>query len=261
MQYQYFAITDIGIKRQKNQDSMVSMEAMTDKGPVYLAAVCDGMGGLDQGEVASSIMAEELEEWFQNSLPSVIYVESAKDSFSDRLVSSLLKTIKTADSKIYEFSQKGNLRCGTTMTALLLYNGNYYIMNVGDSRVYLYRKHLTQLTKDQTKAQQMVDRGEMTETDAENSSESSVLLQCVGMNREIVPECKSNLLLNGDLFILCSDGFRHKITKEEIEKAIREDKPKTRIQLRDFIGYLIDECKRRRETDNISAIAVRVSNE
>lgn len=261
MQYQYFAITDIGIKRQKNQDSMVSMEALTEKGPVYLAAVCDGMGGLDQGEVASSIMAEELEDWFQNRLAALIYPENDNVPFSDRLVDSLFKTVKSADKKIYEFSQKGNLRCGTTVTALLLYNGNYYIMNVGDSRVYIYRKHLTQLTKDQTKAQQMVDRGEMTEKEAENSSESSVLLQCVGMNREIVPEFKSNLLLNGDLFILCSDGFRHKITNKEIEKAIKEDKPKTKTQLRDFIGYLIDECKKRRETDNISAIAVRISNE
>lgn len=256
MQFKYTSHQDIG-RRQVNQDSVMTLEAETEKGPVLLMSVCDGMGGLSHGEIASSAMIDALNEWFEKELPDIIYINRDEDMKTE-IFSGFRTAAKRADRKIREFSGQEGIRCGTTAVALLLIHRRYYIMNIGDSRAYLYRKHMYQLTKDQTQAQMMIDNFELSEKDACTHKASSILLQCVGAGSTLEPEFQSGTVMDNDIFLLCSDGFRHKVTKDEMELAIKEEDPKTHIELLNLISYLTEVNKRRGEQDNISTTIVRV---
>ena len=258
MRYTFTSHQDIG-RRPINQDSVLTLEADTDKGPVLLMSVCDGMGGLSHGEIASSFMIDELKEWFEEELPDIIYLDEDEDIQKREIFSGLTIAARRADLRIRRFSEGEGIRCGTTAVVLLLINHRYFIMNVGDSRAYLYRRNLYQLTKDQTQAQQMIDNYELSEEDAREHKAGSVLLQCIGAGKTLNPEFQTGTVMDNDVFLLCSDGFRHKVTRDDIETAISEENPRKKTELHNVLAYLTEENKRRGESDNISSIIVRVS--
>ena len=122
MHFRYTTVSDIG-KRKINQDSVSVLEAETEKGPVLLAAVCDGMGGLKHGEYASSVMIDELCEWFGGEVPDIIYSEGAEDVLMDGIFSGMKIAALRADRTIHEFAKKEHILCGTTAVVLLLAKG------------------------------------------------------------------------------------------------------------------------------------------
>lgn len=257
MRYKYVCHQDIGM-RPVNQDSAIALEAETDDGPVMLLSVCDGMGGLSHGEVASSKMVGRLSEWFGEELPDIIQESRNERDLEKEIFAGMKTASRRADKEIRAFSNSNGIRCGTTSVALLLFKNKYYVMNIGDSRAYLYRKRLHQLTKDQTKAQRMIDNNELSEEEARTHKASSVLLQCVGTGSLPEPEFCSGTVLADDIFLLCSDGFRHKVTKEDMENAFSEENPKTTVELMNTVAYLTEENKKRGEHDNITACVARV---
>ena len=260
MQVVSCAMTDIGIRRPINQDSVLSLLGELGSDSVSLLAVCDGMGGLKYGEVASSILVSELEEWFMGELAAVLSDDDLPAPLVNMIYYSMKACCMRADEKIRSFSKENNIQCGTTAVILLLYMGEYYLLNIGDSRCYLLRNgSLFQMTKDQTVIQQLLDLGEIDEETAKYHKAKGVLLQCVGSGKAFVPEYKSGTVLDKDLFFLCSDGFTHKISAGEFETILTEENPKTKAELRDISSYLIEECKKRHENDNISVVMARCS--
>ena len=221
--------SDRGIKKNTNQDSVLIKEASTDYGDVMLAVVCDGMGGLAKGEVASAALIKAFSMWFD------------------------------VNQRIADHGKISHIAMGTTAAVLLMAEGKYYTMNVGDSRVYkIDGQGMTQLTKDQTFVQKEIAAGRMTPDEARVHPQRNVLLQCVGASEVIIPEFTQGEYKSGEVYMLCSDGFRHVITEEEFYKLIDPEKMETERALKDAAVYCTELNKSRQEKDNISVILLKV---
>ena len=246
--------SDVGIRKETNQDSALLTEARTDFGSVLLSVICDGMGGLEKGEVASATVLEAFGNWFQKDLPKLLHREDR-----ERMIfGEWEELIMDCNQKIAAYADGLHISMGTTLNALLFMRDRYYIVNVGDSRAYLLSEDLCQLTRDQSLVQREVDLGRMTALDAAVSPRRNILLQCVGASPIITPDYYSGDYAAGQVFMQCSDGFRHVITPEEIYRCLKSDVLTDEQMMRDKIVYLTELCKSRRETDNITAAAMKV---
>ena len=247
--------SDIGLKKEVNQDALMVKQATTGGKEIIFAAVCDGMGGLANGELASSHMIVMLSYWFDKILPRLL-----KEGLSNSLLrESLNKVILKANESIEKIREEDG-PCGTTVAALFLYAGHYASVNVGDSRIYSVTRNLglTQITRDHSLVQNLIDTGKISEESARTHPQRNVLLQCVGAGAEVVPEYDFDYYQQGDVFILCSDGFRHKVNEEEMETALHPAKIPDKAALDQILMDLVELNKQRNETDNISAIAIKI---
>lgn len=247
------AHTDVGIKKKINQDAICLEIAEADIGSIVLAAICDGMGGLLDGEKASATMTNALCDWFENSLAASICKEGSLIPF-DRFKDEFDFLIRNANDKIHE---DGEGNSGTTLCALLLACDKYYTANVGDSRAYhLTDGKLLQITKDQSVVQEELDKGHIKEEDVKTHPQRSVLLQCVGASEIVVPEYKEGTYKNNDTFIVCSDGFRHEISVNEFERVFGIN-TMTEEKYESILRELTELNKERGEKDNISSILIK----
>lgn len=251
--------TDKGIKKNTNQDSVLIKEAITDHGKVFFAAVCDGMGGLAKGEVASATLIRAFSDWFENRFPVFLYEKRTGDGI-DRMEmeNDLNRLILDVNTKIAEYGKQFHVALGTTAAMILFAEGKYYIMNIGDSRVYrLKGQMISQLTKDQTFVQKEIDKGRMTPEEAKIHPQRNVLLQCVGASEVIIPEFEHGTYETDEVYMICSDGFRHLITEEEFIKLMAPDKLNTENDLQNAAVYFTELNKSRQEKDNISVILLK----
>lgn len=256
------AKTDIGKYKKVNQDSLTVKVAKTSIGEVAFAVLCDGMGGLSNGEVASAHVVKAFQKWFDNEFR--IWINN-KDK--QTLVNAWGKIIEECNFQIKKYGEKVGEQLGTTVTVMLLLQDLYYIAHVGDCRIYELRNDIRQLTKDQTYVAREVELGHMTAKQAENDLRKNVLLQCIGVNETVKPNFMYGKIHVDTSYLICSDGFRHEITNEEIlqygnEKIKGYDLEKnTRDEINECmqkqIEYLIELNKNRGEKDNISAILIR----
>jgi serine/threonine protein phosphatase PrpC len=229
--------------------------ANTDYGEVCLAVVCDGMGGLAKGELASKTLILAFEKWFQDTFPGIIY----KGIAPEELKASWDNLIQDMNARITNYGMDNNVRLGTTIVALLIVGDTYYTLNVGDSRIYKLSETINRVTKDQTFIQREMDAGRMTFEEAMKSPQRNVLLQCVGASNVIEPAFKFGKVESGTSFILCSDGFRHVVSDEEIFNFLNPALATEEKTITEGMVYLTELNKYRREDDNISVVEVRVS--
>ena len=246
--------TDAGIGKENNQDSALQIEARTDFGDVMLSVVCDGMGGLDKGEVASATVIEAFGEWFEKELPKLTHLEDV-----ERMIfGEWEELILDCNQKISAYADELRIKMGTTLNAILFLRGRYYIANVGDSRAYLLSDGLYQLTKDQTLVQREVDMGRLTAEKAAVSPRRNILLQCVGASPIVTPDYYSGSFAAGQVFMQCSDGFRHVVTGEEIYRYLNTQELTDERKMADNAVYLTELNKNRQEKDNITVLLVKV---
>lgn len=246
--------TDAGIGKENNQDSALQIEARTDFGDVMLSVVCDGMGGLDKGEVASATVIEAFGEWFEKELPKLIHLEDV-----ERMIfGEWEELILDCNQKISAYADELRIKMGTTLNAILFLRGRYYIANVGDSRAYLLSDGLYQLTKDQTLVQREVDMGRLTAEKAAVSPRRNILLQCVGASPIVTPDYYSGRFAAGQVYMQCSDGFRHVVTGEEIYRYLNTQELTDERKMADNAVYLTELNKNRQEKDNITVLLVKV---
>ncbi len=259
MRFLSIAHSDVGIKKETNQDSVLVKEASTDCGKVMISAICDGMGGLAKGEVASAALVRTFSRWFEEEFPFLIYDQDGKMRELDynELQKSWNRLIDQVNLKIAGYGEGFHSPCGTTIAALLLMKNQYYIVNVGDSRVYRLNGEVKLLTKDQTFVQREMDEGRMTKEEAKTHPQRNVLLQCVGASSIVVPDFFQGEFQEGDLFMLCSDGFRHLITDEEFGKILDPSKLTTEKSMQDAAVYCTELNKQRKENDNISVVLIK----
>lgn len=228
--------------------------ARTDYGKVLMAAVCDGMGGLARGELASATLVRMLSEWFGEDFPPMLYQGLSMDRFHI----SIENLVYRANDRIGNYAHAMHSDMGTTMALLLIVGNVYYVANVGDSRVYLLGNGLQQLTQDQTFIQQELREGRMTPEEAKRDPRRNVLLQCVGASPVITPDYYTGEVPPGSVFLLCSDGFRHVITPEEIYEYCNPGRMQTEDAMKESLQYLTELDKYRQEVDNISSALIRV---
>lgn len=253
MNYIIAADTDIGIVKNTNQDSFYSAVFSTKQGKIAFAVLCDGMGGLAKGEVASSTVIAAFTNWAKTRLP-----ELSESEIADSVIRTEWCNIVTEyNDKIKVYGKKQGINLGTTITMLLLTDKRYYILNIGDTRCYEIASSVKVLTKDQTVVAREVELGILTEEQAKTDSRRSVLLQCIGASDAVYPEIIFGDTVQNAVYMLCSDGFRHEITEQEIYSYLNPDVMLSADGMKANIRALIETDKQRLERDNITAVTIR----
>lgn len=247
------ANTDVGLSKDTNQDSLSVKVINTSQGRMAFAILCDGMGGLSKGEVASASVIRAFDKWVQGELPKL-----CQAPIEDSIIKQQWeKTVLEQNEIIKAYGAKQGVKLGTTVVALLLTQNKYYVINVGDSRAYELTSEIKQITQDQTFVAREVSLGNMTEEEAMQDSRRSVLLQCVGASDAVYPDFLSGDIQENAVYMLCSDGFRHEIMPEEIYEKLQPDVLLDDYQMGQNSTYLIELNKQRKERDNISVALIR----
>ncbi len=246
------ADTDIGISKDTNQDSVLIKHAKADGKEVLLAVVCDGMGGLSKGELASATAIRAFAQWFDEELPYEL--ENVDLQVIGAKWSLLLKEL---NAQILEYSKENSIEgVGTTFSGILFIDDQYVIGHVGDTRIYHIGASLTQLTTDQTFVAREISRGTMTLEQAKTDKRRNLLLQCIGASKVVEPQIICGKTEKG-AYMLCSDGFRHEITEAEIYESLNPINLMNKDAMHNNAKYLIEQNKSREEKDNISVLLIK----
>lgn len=251
MRFTATADTDVGIVKATNQDSVLIKHAETPEGEILMAIMCDGMGGLSKGELASAHVIRAFDRWFENELPELAYTVPLQS-----IANNWTEFLHVLNREIMGYLTDPNESMGTTFTGMLFIGDEYLIMHVGDSRAYYIGSTLDILTKDQTFVAREVERGNMTPEQARIDRRRSILLQCVGASRNMMPDIIIGKTRRG-AYMLCSDGFRHEISPAEIYGSLNPINLLNKDAMHNNVRYLIDLNKKRRERDNISVILIK----
>lgn len=246
--------TDVGISKKTNQDSLAIKIVDTVDGAVAFGIVCDGMGGLAKGELASKEVILAFCDWFDNTLVDDIQAGNFDEG---NLVNQWNNIVQSMNKRLGTYGEENHLQLGTTVSAILMYKEEYFIVHVGDSRVYQLKDEVLQLTKDQTLIAREIAAGRLTEEQAKTDPRRSVLLQCVGASPVVEPEFTKGIIEKDAVYMLCSDGFRHQITPEEMMEKIGPRAVADAEQMEQGGRYLTETVKQRRENDNITVAMIK----
>lgn len=250
MRFTATADTDVG-RRKNNQDSALIKHARYSGGEVLLAVVCDGMGGLASGELASATVIRAFADWFDRELP-IELVEPDMEVIG-RKWELLLKTLNV---KIAEYTGGTNARMGTTFSGILFIDDKLLIGHVGDSRIYYVDRQLYQLTEDHTYVAYQIKRGVLTPEQAKTDPMRNYLLQCVGASPSVTPQIIVGKAKPGT-YLLCSDGFRHEVTEKEMFSALAPKQLPDKAAMHTTIRSLTQLVQQRGETDNVTAVLIK----
>lgn len=253
------AATTRGGVKKVNQDSYCVLEASTDFGPVALVVVCDGVGGLAAGELASTYVVNRFATWFETALPvylayntegGAVDLGKLEGVWADLLVAANKRIAAYARE---HFSHDRKVRMGTTFSGLLVCQGRCFVGQVGDSRVYRLRGGaLEALTKDQTWVQRELDTGTLTLEEAEHHPRRNVLLQAVGSQESLTPAFSQHELREGDAFAVCCDGFYRSSSEGEIRDLLAECRRAGTDELPALLQAALRKRIERGERDNIT---------
>ncbi len=246
--------TDLGTKKQINQDSMCVLHGIYKAKEYVFAAVCDGMGGLKKGEYASSLLVKRLDDYSRN-ITNVL--EKSTAVRQDLFYKDILSVLKNTDQEIKEYVGESTA-CGTTAAVVLIYEQEVYAINVGDSRIYLLTNQMEQVSKDHTYVQEQVEKGKITEEEAKKSKKRHLLIQSVGAGTKLDPYFTKQIYKEGNEILLCSDGFRQKLEEADLFERLNPEQMTAKERMEFSLKLTIEELKRKGEKDNISAILIKV---
>lgn len=245
--------TDKGLVKPTNQDSLCVKTASTPAGNVALGAVCDGMGGLSHGELASASVIIALSEWFDRKLPELL-----QDNFDQKkIIAHLEDVISNRHMGLNEYGKQRSIKIGTTLTLMLFIYDHYYLAQVGDSRAYSINSDLKRLTEDQTLVARELALGNITVEEARKYPRRNVLLQCLGASEKIDIAFSSGAIRENTVYMICSDGLTHEITEEELFDALHPKKISTSEQFKTVLSEMVELVKQRNEQDNISVVGIK----
>ncbi|MCI9146236.1 MAG: serine/threonine-protein phosphatase [Eubacterium sp.] len=253
MRFLSAAHTDIGIAKKINQDSFTLKIAKSSKHNIAFAVLCDGMGGLKNGELASAFVVNAFSNWFEQVFPSIVDskldFEAIKKQWNNIAISQC--------EKIMDYGNANGISLGTTLSAILCIDNQYIIIHIGDTRIYRLNDNIEQITTDHTFVANEVLHNRMTVDQAQTDSRKNVLLQCIGASKNIECEFKMGTIGENEEFLLCCDGFRHEISNEEIYGVLAPDFMSSEKVMRKSLVDLVNLNKQRNEKDNITAILIK----
>lgn len=227
MKCKHSSASQAGSSKATNQDAYL----VDDRLSIHL--VCDGMGGHRGGETAAQLACNTTLNYLRKHQEAILGFAAGTES-KETLVDLVTSAILTANSEIYRMAaaEPSLAGMGTTL-AMLLITGNLGIVaHVGSSRVYLYRNdQLTQLTKDHTLSQELIDRGLMTEAKAAKWAYGRVLSRALGPMEAVVVNTLQLDILPGDRFVLATDGVTTALTADEIKAVLANSSQDTVAQL------------------------------
>ncbi len=229
-----YAATHVGRVRPTNEDAYY----LPGDGEAF-AAVADGMGGHQAGEVASAIAIREFTGEIRGKTPSEDVLKEA---------------VRRANAAIYEEGTRDPSKrgMGTTLTALWYDTDNVYLTHVGDSRAYLLRNRaLMQLSNDHSLVGELLALGEITAEQALSHPQRNFITRALGTSRKTEPDILHLDFQPGDAWLLCSDGLTNHLRTAEIAEVLLRD-----ISWPDKLKALIDTALERGGRDNITTVAV-----
>lgn len=265
--------TDVGRARRENQDAFLVQQITANGEEGFLLGpdsagevsphsgsfevggkgafllVADGMGGAAGGAVASRLATVVIAETFRQRWTA------DRNHAPGQLAFRLREAVEEANRRVHARAlERSELHgMGTTATAAAILDGFVYVAQVGDSRAYLIRAGTaTQLTRDQSVVQQLVDAGAMTEQEAERSDQRSVLLQALGTDPAIQVDLTYEELRRDDVLLLCSDGLSGQVRAEEMAEAVG-----AQPDLVSACDALVDLANERGGPDNITVVLAR----
>jgi PPM family protein phosphatase len=230
-----FAKTDTGRQRRSNEDSYFL------RSPLF--AVADGMGGARAGEVASKLLVDTLEAGLSDHGPD-----------EERLA----ERVREANQRIHELAQRDADRAGmgTTATAAYVGEDSVSVAHVGDSRAYRLRDgQLEQLTRDHSLVEELKRRGKLTEEEAEEHPQRSVITRALGPESRVKVDTLTVPARDGDVFLLCSDGLSGMVPEERIQEIVAGA-----ASMEEAGRQLIEEANEAGGRDNITVVLFRVED-
>jgi PPM family protein phosphatase len=220
-----------------------------------LIAVADGMGGHDSGDVASTVVLQTMVEHIVHNVPWPGSIESSVDQV---VLKELARGLTTCQERLERLAAKNHCderrKPGTTLTLAYVVWPSLYLLHVGDSRCYLYRRpELIRLTNDHTLAQMLIDRDGLDRDVTMSSPLAHVLLQAVsGTDQHLEPEYEMLQLCPGDVILLCSDGLTTELDDEKIAAMLSSC-----TSARECSQRLVDAANQVGGRDNITAVVAR----
>lgn len=235
-QWESTAVTHPGNVRKVNQDACLARPELG------LWLVADGMGGHSAGELASQSIVYALEQAHF----------STRLSDNVKLVEDNLQAINR--HLLIESSRRGeDTVIGSTAVALIAYRDISVLLWAGDSRAYRVRDgELQQLTRDHSQVEEMVQRGLLLREDAENHPLANIVTRAVGASDTLYVELISDIIQEGDIFLLCSDGLNKELNDTEIAKVLTQDMPVAEV-----CNALIEMTLSRGARDNVTAVVAK----
>lgn len=239
----FCGMTDIGLKRDTNQDSYYAGYIDDD---TLLCVVCDGMGGANGGAFASKLAVSH-------------FVQSIKDGKRGNTAEIALlidKSVKEANRRVLDMANSDTelSGMGTTLVCALFFKGKIYCASVGDSRIYVHaNSHLSQLSHDHSYVQTLVDSGQITIEQAKVHPNRNIITKAVGISEEISADIFVLDEENTDGILLCSDGLSGYVDGKELQAVANTNKsPDEQVKL--YIQMALDAGG----TDNITAVYVKI---
>lgn len=249
------AYSDTGTHKRTNEDSLCLRRALLSTGgEIVMAVVCDGMGGLQRGELASAVCVRAFCDWFGHQLeriPAIFREGRVREEWS--------RVFETTHRRLLAYSAARHVQLGTTAAVFLACEGRYIAANVGDSRVYERGGALRRLTEDHSLVAREMAMGHITEDESRHHPQRNVLLQCLGNGDSVTPFFREGALQNNGLYFLCTDGYVHELSAKELEERLSPFRLNSREQMTEELQAMAEECKIRGETDNITAVLLKAS--
>ena len=231
--------TDIGRKRNINQDTVCTWKVPIGSLP-NLFVVADGMGGHKAGDYASAYAVKAIGR----------EVEMDEDVVPGRI---LTRAIECANAEIFEKAKEEDYAgMGTTVVASTIVDSTLYVANVGDSRLYLIRDDIQQITKDHSLVEEMVRAGELKREEARFHPDKNIITRAVGVDVKVLVDFFEVDLLEGDVILMCSDGLTNMVADEDILAVIKKHK-----NVEDMVSELVKLANHNGGKDNIGVVLIR----
>src|SRR5438445_12787848 len=256
MRINYAAKTDVGMKRDNNEDNLLVFPEQN------VFAVFDGMGGHAAGEVASAIAANEVKEFFsftgKDEDATWPFKGDRQRNYDENRA---ITAIKLANARIIEQSEQDGAKKNMGTTAVMVHfierNGSgpkALVAHVGDSRVYLFRSgQLQRITIDHSLVEEYLRLGKITQEEAKNFPQKNIILRALGQQRQVEVECNAHDPKAGDIFMLMSDGLSGMVEDKFMESIMQ----KQSANLEACCKKLLDTANANGGVDNSTVILVK----
>ncbi len=236
------AKTDIGVKRHSNQDDYAVLELPDNS---FLIAVCDGMGGANAGNVASQTACKVIASFFERSYRRGLDAQG---------ITALLQgAILSANIEIFGMSAKSDelKGMGTTVVAAYVSTEICVVSHVGDSRAYIVNQSITQLTRDHSVVQSLIESGRLTPEEASVHPRRNVITRALGIEPEVLVDSDEHFLADDDILMLCSDGLSNFINDGQLKDIFATAK------FEDLAQSLVDKANKNGGGDNITVVLLK----
>ena len=236
-----FSLTDVGRVRESNQDYVYTSESPVGNLP-NLFIVADGMGGHNAGDFASKYTVEQI----------VSYIEKAPMTNPVDLIRGAV-TKANASLMAQAKSDTSLSGMGTTVVIATIVDDCMYVANVGDSRLYLLRDELTQITRDHSLVQEMVRMGEMDASEAKSHPDKNIFTRAVGAFEDLAIDFFEEHVEPGDVILMCTDGLSNMVDDTDIRQMIQ-----TGRDVVEKVQRLVEAANRGGGKDNITVAVIQI---